>query len=57
MCQQLVRKMGLGPNLPSAAIPDLGAAGDGDMDRNMILGKRFFVTPVSYVCVKICNTS
>ena len=26
-------------------IPDFGAASDGDADRNMILGKRFFVTP------------
>jgi phosphoglucomutase len=29
-----------GPNAP-----DFGAASDGDGDRNMILGKRFFVTP------------
>jgi phosphoglucomutase len=28
-----------------AAIPCFGAAADGDADRNMILGRRFFVTP------------
>ncbi len=28
-----------------ADAPDFGAASDGDGDRNMILGKRFFVTP------------
>ena len=32
--------------MPTLTIPDLGAAGDGDMDRNMILGSKFFVTPV-----------
>ncbi len=29
----------------SEVAPDFGAASDGDGDRNMILGKRFFVTP------------
>ena len=28
-----------------AAAPDFGAASDGDGDRNMVLGQRFFVTP------------
>lgn len=28
-----------------AQLPDFGAACDGDADRNMILGKAFFVTP------------
>lgn len=30
---------------PGDAAPDFGAASDGDGDRNMILGRRFFVTP------------
>lgn len=34
---------------PSA--PDMGAASDGDGDRNMILGKGFFVTPSDSVAV------
>jgi phosphoglucomutase len=28
-----------------AQLPDFGAACDGDADRNMILGRAFFVTP------------
>ncbi|KAK9813312.1 hypothetical protein WJX72_012352 [[Myrmecia] bisecta] len=32
-------------------IPDFGAACDGDADRNMILGRRFFVTPSDSVAV------
>ena len=31
--------------MAAAGAPDLGAASDGDGDRNMILGPRFFVTP------------
>ncbi len=31
--------------MDSEVAPDFGAASDGDGDRNMILGKRFFVTP------------
>ncbi|EAK88693.1 phosphoglucomutase, tandemly duplicated gene [Cryptosporidium parvum Iowa II] len=31
--------------------PDFGAAGDGDCDRNMILGKGFFVTPSDSVAI------
>ncbi|MQM14652.1 hypothetical protein Taro_047588 [Colocasia esculenta] len=31
--------------------PDLGAASDGDGDRNMILGRQFFVTPSDSVAV------
>jgi phosphoglucomutase len=47
----LVKRMGLnslGQPLLEAdvtACPVLGAAADGDADRNMILGRRFFVTP------------
>ncbi|EZG55515.1 cytoplasmic phosphoglucomutase [Gregarina niphandrodes] len=32
-------------------VPDFGAAGDGDNDRNMILGKRWFVTPSDSVAI------
>lgn len=35
----------------NASAPDLGAASDGDGDRNMILGKGFFVTPSDSVAV------
>ena len=34
-----------------ASAPDFGAASDGDGDRNMILGKGFFVTPSDSVAV------
>ncbi len=33
------------------AAPDFGAASDGDGDRNMILGRRFFVTPSDSLAV------
>jgi phosphoglucomutase len=32
-------------------VPDFGAACDGDMDRNMVLGKKFFVTPSDSLAV------
>ena len=35
----------------AAPVPDFGAACDGDADRNMILGRRFFVTPSDSVAV------
>ncbi|KAG5185427.1 UTP--glucose-1-phosphate uridylyltransferase-domain-containing protein [Tribonema minus] len=34
-----------------AAVPCFGAAADGDADRNMILGRRFFVTPSDSVAI------
>ena len=34
-----------------AAVPDFGAAADGDADRNMILGSRFFVSPSDSVAL------
>jgi phosphoglucomutase len=40
-------------NRPTA--PDLGAASDGDGDRNMILGKRFFVTPSDSIAILAAN--
>ncbi len=41
--------------LYSATGPDFGAAADGDGDRNMILGKRFFVTPSDSLAVLSAN--
>ncbi|KDP22352.1 hypothetical protein JCGZ_26183 [Jatropha curcas] len=35
--------------------PDFGAASDGDGDRNMILGKEFFVTPSDSVAIIAAN--
>lgn len=37
--------------------PDFGAASDGDGDRNMILGKRFFVTPSDSLAIIAANAS
>ncbi|WP_411282159.1 alpha-D-glucose phosphate-specific phosphoglucomutase [Gemmatimonas sp.] len=37
--------------------PDFGAASDGDGDRNMILGQRFFVTPSDSLAVLAANAS
>jgi len=35
--------------------PDFGAASDGDGDRNMILGRRFFVTPSDSLAIMAAN--
>jgi phosphoglucomutase len=48
--KQLVEIMNSGLNAPS-----LGAASDGDGDRNMILGPRFFVTPSDSLAVMAAN--
>jgi phosphoglucomutase len=39
------------------AAPDFGAASDGDGDRNMILGRRFFVTPSDSLAVMAANAT
>jgi len=39
----------------SGSTPDFGAASDGDGDRNMILGSRFFVTPSDSVAMIAAN--
>lgn len=39
----------------SAQAPDFGAASDGDGDRNMILGRRFFVTPSDSLAILAAN--
>ena len=40
-----------------ASAPDFGAASDGDGDRNMILGKNFFVTPSDSLAVLAANAT
>lgn len=50
---ELVKKMGVFENKADA--PDFGAACDGDADRNMILGKNFFVTPSDSVAIITAN--
>jgi phosphoglucomutase len=37
--------------------PDFGAASDGDGDRNMILGRNFFVTPSDSLAVLAANAT
>lgn len=41
--------------MQSSDAPDLGAASDGDGDRNMILGRDFFVTPSDSLAVMAAN--
>ncbi|MDP1612444.1 MAG: alpha-D-glucose phosphate-specific phosphoglucomutase [Sulfuritalea sp.] len=40
-----------------AAAPDFGAASDGDGDRNMILGRHFFVTPSDSLAIIAANAT
>jgi phosphoglucomutase len=49
----LVKRLGIFERSESA--PDFGAACDGDADRNMILGKNFFVTPSDSIAVLAAN--
>ncbi len=51
--EDLVKRMGVFE--PKADAPDLGAACDGDADRNMILGKNFFVTPSDSIAIITAN--
>ena len=44
-------------NYSNMLVPDFGAACDGDADRNMILGKRFFVTPSDSVAILAANST
>jgi len=60
--KELVKKMGLsreGIAWPYTEMdwtpPQFGAASDGDADRNMILGHRFFVTPSDSVAIIAAN--
>lgn len=50
--EDLVRIMFAGESAP-----DFGAASDGDGDRNMILGKNFFVTPSDSLAVLAANAT
>lgn len=40
-----------------ASAPDFGAASDGDGDRNMVLGRRFFVTPSDSLAILAANAT
>ena len=51
--KDLVDKMGVFK--PKEDAPEFGAACDGDADRNMILGKGFFVTPSDSVAIIVAN--
>ena len=50
---ELVKIMGAKEHNPDA--PQLGAACDGDADRNMILGHNFFVTPSDSLAIIVAN--
>ena len=50
--EELVKMMFAGESAP-----DFGAASDGDGDRNMILGKNFFVTPSDSLAVLAANAT
>lgn len=56
---ELVEKMGLKSDGSKVGdgqgVPDFGAAADGDADRNMILGRQFFVTPSDSLAVIAAN--
>ncbi|XP_022146387.1 phosphoglucomutase, cytoplasmic [Momordica charantia] len=53
--KELVDRMGLGKSKSGQEPPEFGAAADGDADRNMVLGKRFFVTPSDSVAIIAAN--
>lgn len=53
--KELVARMGLSKTNSEQNPPEFGAAADGDADRNMILGKRFFVTPSDSVAIIAAN--
>ena len=46
-----------GDDISGKQAPDFGAASDGDGDRNMILGKHFFVTPSDSLAIIAANSS
>jgi len=55
--KELVKRMGLSDDksVDEKSIPDFGAANDGDADRNMILGRKFFVTPSDSLAIIAAN--
>lgn len=58
---ELVKKMGtnnVGEKVGSPeGVPEFGAAADGDADRNMILGKQWFVSPSDSLAIIAANVS
>jgi len=52
--KDLVDLMGVGGSVNDKT-PQFGAACDGDADRNMVLGKGFFVTPSDSVALIVAN--
>jgi phosphoglucomutase len=52
----LVYAKELADHLFGPGSPDFGAASDGDGDRNMILGRNFFVTPSDSLAVILANS-
>ena len=58
ICEVLrVDTMGLSlPPVPGQVIPCLGAAADGDADRNMILGRQCFCTPSDSLAIIAANS-
>lgn len=58
--ENLVKVMGVtikGGNVAIESTPDFGAAADGDADRNMVLGKGFFITPSDSLAIITANHS
>jgi phosphoglucomutase len=54
--KNLVKVMDYHNERPNDAdVPDFGAACDGDADRNMILGNRFFVSPSDSLAIIVAN--
>lgn len=51
----LVYAKELADHLFAKDAPDFGAASDGDGDRNMVLGRHFFVTPSDSLAVMLAN--
>jgi phosphoglucomutase len=51
---ELVEIMGI-KDTAKIGVPDFGAACDGDADRNMILGSKFFVTPSDSLAIIAAN--
>lgn len=54
--KKLVEKMDISKQKPAGDVPNFGAACDGDADRNMVLGKQFFITPSDSLAVLVANS-
>ena len=53
----LVELLDISKKKESSTVPQIGAACDGDADRNMILGRQFFVTPSDSLAVLAANAN